>query len=261
MRLSLFACLLLLCVTAQAEEDYFDYYDRIDPENPAAFVVEDGELLWRAPAGPKQVSLERCDLGLGEGVVIGAYAQLPRYFEDAGRVMDLDARLIHCMVTLQGRSLEEIEASPYASVGEAATELEALAAWVAALSADHPLAPPQSHPAEQAALALGEALFYYRAGPHDFSCATCHRQSGKRIRLQTLANLTTAEGAAEAYTSWPAYRLSQGLVRSMGWRMRDCARQQRLPELQPGSEASVALQVFMAASASGAGMTSPTIKR
>ena len=38
---------------------------------------------------------------------------------------------------------------------------------------------------------LGEEIFYYRAGPHDFSCATCHEQSGMRIRLQALPDLTS----------------------------------------------------------------------
>ena len=55
-------------------------------------------------AGPNKVSLEQCDLGLGPGVVKGAYAQLPRYFADADRVMDLETRLVWCMVDAAGLS-------------------------------------------------------------------------------------------------------------------------------------------------------------
>jgi sulfur-oxidizing protein SoxA len=252
-----------LCVIqAVADDGVFDEYrDMLGDDNPAVFVVEEGADYWREPQGPEAVSLERCDLGLGPGVVAGAYAQLPRYFADAGRVMDLEARLAHCMTSLQGRSGEEIHRKPYSARGDMGTEMEALGAWIAEQSAGLPISPPQAHPAEREMYALGEQLFVYRAGPHDFSCATCHRQTGKRIRLQALPNLTTAAGAGEAYGSWPAYRISQGVVRTMGWRMRDCARQQRLPLLEMGSEASIALQTYLAVTATGAPMNAPGLKR
>jgi len=254
--------LSLLTTHALAAEGVFDEYrEMMGDDNPAVFVVEDGEYLWVEPQGPAEETLEACDLGLGEGVVEGAYAQLPRYFEDTGRVMDLEARLEHCMVTLQGRDAESIHRDPYSGRGDSGTEMEALSAWIADQSNGTSLAVPQAHPAEQAAYALGEQLFFYRAGPHDFSCATCHRQSDKRIRLQSLYNLTTSEGAGEAYSTWPAYRISQGLVRTMGWRMRDCARQQRLPELQMGSEASVALQTYLGVNGAGTALDVPGLKR
>lgn len=254
---------LALTVTqAFADDGVFDEYrEMMGDDNPAVFVVEDGEYLWVEPQGPNDETLEACDLGLGEGVVEGAYAQLPRFFEDTGRVMDLEARLEHCMVTLQGRDANDIHRKPYSGRGDSGTEIEALSAWIADQSSGVPLAVPQSHPAEQAAYALGEQIFFYRAGPHDFSCATCHRQSDKRIRLQSLYNLTTGKDAGEAYSTWPAYRISQGLVRTMGWRMRDCARQQRLPELQMGSEASVALQTYLGVNGAGVDMAAPGLKR
>ena len=252
----------LCALQALADDGVFDEYRAmLGDDNPAVFVVEEGADYWREPRGPKAVSLEQCDLGLGPGVVAGAYAQLPRYFGDAGRVMDLEARLEYCMVALQGRDREAIHRKPYSAAGDMGTEIEALAAWIAEQSTGRPIAPPQEHAAERDMYALGSALFYYRAGPHDFSCATCHRQTGKRIRLQMLPNLTTTEGAGEAYGSWPAYRISQGVVRSMGWRMRDCARQQRLPELKMGSEASIALQTYLAVNAASTAMNAPGLKR
>ena len=33
---------------------------------------------------------------------------------------------------------------------------------------------------------LGKRAFFFRGGPHDFSCASCHGEDGKRIRLQDL---------------------------------------------------------------------------
>jgi sulfur-oxidizing protein SoxA len=38
----------------------------------------------------------------------------------------------------------------------------------------------------------GEYLFYRRSGPLDFARVTCHGDSGKRVRLQDLPNMTRA---------------------------------------------------------------------
>ena len=243
---------------ASAQDDTFSQYrEMMGEDNPAIFVSEEGADYWSQPGGPRQVSLEQCDLGLGPGVVEGAYAGLPRYFDDAERVMDLEARLLHCMVQLQGRTWQDARAL----LTEEGTELEALVTYVAEQSQGEPLAVPQDNPAEIAAYLRGQDIFYRRMGPYDFSCASCHRQDNRRIRLQELPNITTAEGAGLAYSTWPAYRVSQGLVRTMGWRMQNCARQQRLPQLQPGSDASVALQVFIAVNAEKTEMAAPGMKR
>src|SRR5947209_19860731 len=75
---------------------------REDPwSNPGFLDVDRGEALWTMPAGPKNASFEQCDLGKGPGKVDGAFAELPRYFADAGRVMDLETRLLWCMEKLQ----------------------------------------------------------------------------------------------------------------------------------------------------------------
>jgi len=118
-----------------------------------------------------------------------------------------------------------------------------------------------SNPREQEAYRLGEKMFYFRGGTHDFACATCHGDEGKRIRLQDLPNLTTAQGAQKAYTTWPAYRVSQGELRSFQWRLNDCFRQQRFPELVYASDASIALTMFLAHNANGAAFDAPAIKR
>ena len=109
-----------------------------------------------------------------------------------------------------------------------------------------------THPKEKEAYGLGEKMFFYRGGPHDFACATCHGEDGKRIRLQDLPNLTNDEGAQKAYTTWPAYRVSQGELRTFQWRLNDCFRQQRFPELVFASDASIALTMFLARNANGA---------
>jgi L-cysteine S-thiosulfotransferase len=65
------------------------YRAALQDGNPAELWEARGEQLWKHKRGPKNASLERCDLGKGPGVVKGAYAELPRYFADADRVMDL----------------------------------------------------------------------------------------------------------------------------------------------------------------------------
>ncbi|HSG60002.1 MAG TPA: sulfur oxidation c-type cytochrome SoxA [Pseudomonadales bacterium] len=258
---ALCAMLLAPITVAQDDDVFAEYRAMMGDENPAIFTIEEGQELWETPMGPKNVSLEQCDLGLGPGVVEGALAQLPRYFEDAKAVQDVEARLLYCMETLQGRDVIELLDKPYSSIGEQGTELEALVAFVADRSMDAVVNLPQGHPAEQAMYKKGEEIFYYRAGPHDFSCATCHSQTDKRIRLQALPNLTTNEGAGFAFTTWPGYRISEGLLRTMGWRMQSCGRQQRLPQFQSGSEAVIALETFMGVNAKGAVMAAPGLKR
>jgi sulfur-oxidizing protein SoxA len=192
--------------------------------------------------------------------VTGAYAQLPRYFSDADRVMDLETRLVHCMVTLQGMSLADATKRPFGS-GTNRSDFEALAAWITAESRGTKMNVSISHPKEAQAYRLGEKMFYFRGGPHDFACATCHGESGKRIRLQDLPNLTEKAGAQLGYTTWPAYRVSQGELRTFQWRLYDCFRQQRFPELKFTSEASIALTTFLAYNANGAAFNAPAIKR
>ena len=50
-------------------------------------------------------------------------------------------------------------------------------------------------------------------------------------------------------------------MRSFQWRLLDCFRQQRFPELEFVSPASVALTMFLAKNANGAPFAAPSIKR
>ena len=63
-----------------------EYRAMLQDGNPADLFEAKGEDLWKQKRGPKNASLERCDLGKGPGVVKGAWAELPRYFSDTGRV-------------------------------------------------------------------------------------------------------------------------------------------------------------------------------
>ena len=250
------------CASAQVsvEEGIAQYREALQDGNPAELWEMRGQEMWKKPAGPKNASLERCDLGLGPGVVKGAYAQLPRYFADTGRVMDLETRLVYCRTRLQGLSQAEATANHFGGPGKK-SDNEALVAYVTSESRGIPMQVALDHPQEQEMYRLGKQMFFFRGGTHDFACATCHGEDDKRIRLQDLPNLTSVEGARKAYTTWPAYRVSQGELRTFQWRLNDCFRQQRFPELVFTSDASIALTMFLARNANGAAYDGPAIKR
>lgn len=247
-------------VFAQSASDQLAEYRRMLADgNPAELYEAEGEELWSKPAGPKQASLEKCNLGLGPGIVAGASAQLPRYFKDTDRVQDLESRLMTCMDTLQGIPQAEIVKGSFGK--GVRKDLEAIVAYVVTQSKGMKVNVPASHPKEKEMLALGEKIFYLQGGPMDFACASCHAVDGQRIRMQDLPNLTTAKGATEGWGSWPAYRVSSGTFWTMQQRLNDCYRQQRMPFPIYGSDATIALSVFMANTANGGTIQTPGLKR
>ena len=257
------AALSCACVAATAQDakkEIEKYQQMIADSSPVELFELAGEALWKKKQGAKNVSLETCDLGLGAGVLKGAYAHLPRYFADADRVMDLETRIVWCKVKLQGFSEADAKKNPFGGPDNKA-DMEALVAYVTSESRGVKMNVAGAHPKEREAYRLGEKMFYFRGGSHDFACATCHGVDNQRIRLQDLPNLTTKEGAQKAYTTWPAYRVSQGELRTFQWRLYDCFRQQRFPELEFASDASIALTMFLAQNANGAAFDAPAIKR
>lgn len=244
-----------------ATDDIEKYRQMLADGNPADLWEVRGEALWKEKRGPKMASLEQCDLGLGAGKVKGAYVGLPRYFADVGKVQDVEQRLLTCMTTLQGIPLAEARKQPFGKGESKRSTMEALVAYIAAESRGMKIAPGSTHAKEREAYEIGKKIFFHQGGPYDFSCATCHSTSNQRIRLQGLPNLTASADAQKAYATWPAYRVSQGEVRTMQHRLNDCFRQQRFPEPIYGSEAITALTMYLARQAVGGEFNAPALKR
>lgn len=258
-----FLLALAFCVPAPAQDakkEIQKYQQMIADGSPVELFEIGGEELWKKPQGPKKVSLEKCDLGQGAGVVKGAYARLPRYFKDADRVMDLESRLLYCMSTLQGRSTEEATKRVFGNQ-DTPSEMEYLSAYVAGQSRGEKMAPGTTHAKEKEAFALGEKLFFHRAGPWDFSCASCHGEENKRIRMQDLPVLSKPAAARPVVATWPAYRVSNSQFKTMQWRINDCYRQMRMPEPVFASEATIAVNLFLAATGKGEPYRGPGTKR
>jgi len=262
-RLTATTLAMAACMAAHAQKSASDgiaeYRKMLEDGNPAELFEAKGENLWKTPRGPKKATLQQCDLGLGPGVVKGAWVQMPRFFADTGRVQDLESRLLTCMETLQGFNAAEIAKTGF-DKGEQAT-LAALAAWISAESRGAKMALPQGHPEERRLYELGKRAFFFRGGPMDFSCASCHGVDNIRIRLQDLPNLTKNPGDGVGFAAWPAYRVSSGEMWSMQRRLNDCYRQQRFPYPGFASDVTVALGVYMGVNAKGAESIAPALKR
>src|SRR5262245_42706975 len=173
--------LLLAGTLVQAQKNTADgiaeYRKMLEDGNPADLFEAKGEALWKQKRGPKNATLEACDLGKGAGVVKGAFVELPRYFADTGKVQDLESRLVTCMQVLQGFDGAAIANTPFGR-GEQ-DNVTALATYVAAASRGLRFSLPQGHAEERRLYEVGKRVFYFRGGPYDFSCASCHGEDGK----------------------------------------------------------------------------------
>ncbi len=255
------ACLFVASSFAQktSVQSIEEYRAMLQDGNPADLYEAKGEGLWKQKRGPKNASLEQCDLGKGPGVFKGAFLELPRYFADTNKVQDMESRLLTCMETLQGIAAADVAKLPFGK-GEQ-NNVTALATWLASESKGGKFNLPQSHTQEKIFYEVGKRLFFQRGGPHDFSCASCHGKEGMRIRLQDLPNLTANPGDGVGFAAWPAYRVSNGQMWGMQQRLNDCYRQQRFPYPGFGSDATIALGVYLGVNSKGSVSVAPAIKR
>lgn len=216
---------------------------------PGELYVAQGEELFFQVRGPKGKSLADCDWGgEGESGLEGAYARMPRFFEDTGKVEDLDSRIRSCMTRVQGLRPEDVKRS----------EVAAIAAFVASRSNGYPVRVALDHPQMRAMYQAGEALWYRRAGQMDFSCAVCHDHNPRRrIRLQTLA--AVKEDAVASH--WPAYRFSNDQLWTMEDRIRGCYSQVRVDPPDFYSDTIIALEVYLSYQANGSLVDSPGFVR
>ena len=242
-----------------AADGIAEYRAMLQDGNPADLFEAKGEDLWKQKRGPKNATLEQCDLGLGAGKVKGAFVELPRFFADTGRVQDLESRLVSCMEMLQGFNAADIAKTPFGR-GEQ-NNVTALATWIATESRGMKFNLPQQHVQEKTMYEVGKRLFFARGGTHDFACSTCHGMDDKRIRLQDLPNLTRQPGAGNGFGAWPAYRVSNGQMWGMQLRLNDCYRQQRFPYPLFGSDVTIALGVYMGVNGKGGETIAPALKR
>jgi sulfur-oxidizing protein SoxA len=164
------------------------------------------------------------------------------------------------MITLQGFKYADLAKRPFSSANRTPDPVS-IVTYIAAQSKGMKIAVPQSHPKERETYEVGREIFFYRAGPWDFSCASCHGRDNLRIRTQPLPNFTKAEQAPRGFLGWPGYRMTGGVMHTLQWRLTDCFRQQRLPYLGYVSDTHAALLTYLGVNANGHEYKGPGIKR
>lgn len=258
----------------QGNDDWVTMQQRVNQSmpldsNPGVFFIDDGKDLFLKKGGPKNQNLSQCDFGLGPGVLKGAYAQLPRYFADTGKVQGLEGRLITCMETLQGYSPDEVREKflmpMYKTSGEedgTGSDMVRLATYVAAQSNGEPFNIPINQPQTKKSYELGQYLFFHRWGEMDLNCATCHGYNGRTVRGVPLANLLDTHTAGMIATAFPAYVIKDGTMRTQWWRNERCVMAMRLPWIETGSPLDTALTLFLRVQAmkSGEKINIPGVK-
>jgi sulfur-oxidizing protein SoxA len=230
-------------------------------DNPGELWIDQGKALFYEKRGPKSVSLEQCDFGLGPGKLEGATTRLPRYFRDTDKVQDLESRLLTCMVQLQGFKREDVMKRALSAPASGGSDVEALAMYITSRSNGMKMNVSLSHQKEYDMYKAGEYLFYRRSGQTDFGCVQCHGEANKRIRLQNLVHMIDKKQLQEVVSTWPAYRGAHSTVRTMQWRLYDCFWQMRLPELTYASDTSIALTTYLHHQGNGAVIKVPGFKR
>ena len=73
--------------------------------------------------------------------------------------------------------------------------------------------------------------------------------------------LSSPEAARQVVATWPAYRVSNSQFKTMQWRINDCYRQMRMPEPNFVSEATVAMNMYLATTGRGEPYRGPGTKR
>ena len=252
---------LAVSVPAQTTDPLAVGRQMLAEDNPGELWIEKGKTLFYEKRGPKGVSLEQCDFGMGPGKLEGASTQLPRYFPDTDKVQDLESRLVSCMVQLQGFKREDVIRRAISPGGSSGSDMEALALYITSRSNGMKMNVSLNHQKEREMYKAGEYLFFRRSGQTDFGCVQCHGDANKRIRLQDLIHMTSKQGVQEVVSTWPAYRGAHYVVRTMQWRLYDCFWQMRLPELAYASDVSIALTTYLHYQGNGAVTRVPGFKR
>ncbi|MCW5603531.1 MAG: hypothetical protein KIT18_03150 [Burkholderiales bacterium] len=136
-RFSLTACAVLCLTLASpvlAQGDLSVGRKMLMEDNPGELWIDQGKELFYQKRGPKNVSLEQCDFGLGPGRLEGAAARLPRYFADTDRVEDLESRLLTCMTRLQGFDRNALIKGAISAPASRGSDIEALALYITSRS-------------------------------------------------------------------------------------------------------------------------------
>ena len=235
--------------------------------HPGDAYVDEGREMFHKP-GPNGKSCATCH-GQDGAKLEGAYAKMPRYYDDIGKVADIDLRIWSCMTKYMGYDPKDKKLKKQFNKWSGPYRVP-LASYVASLSNGQKINVQLKHPEEKRLYELGEKLWFMRVGARDFSCGICHTVlAGKRIRLQGLPDPVKAK----VYTHWPAYRFGSDKMWTMEDRVRSCfkayflylnkwdEKKDWVKKPPPMSEWVIALELYMKKAANGGVVEVPGLLR
>lgn len=211
-----------------------------DTSNPGMLWVVQGATLWEQKAGASDLSCAGCHGAAAS--MRGVAARYPALDPASGKPIDLTGRINQCRRERQG-------GTPLARESD---ELLALTTFVAHQSRGMAISPP-SEPRLDAYRETGRELFTTRMGQLDLSCASCHDDNWN----QRLAGSAVTQAHP---TGYPLYRLEWQGIGSLQRRMRNCMIGVRAEPFAAGSDAFIALELYLMQRAAGMAMETPGIR-
>jgi sulfur-oxidizing protein SoxA len=221
--------------SAPARPAVFSGYQVADPStraiqdddfaNPAFLWIESARQDWQQPVGKAQKSCADCH-GAVESLR-GAATHYPTTDATSGQFFNLEGRINDCR--------RRMGAEAYAYESDALLGLTAL---VRLQSRGLPMA-VEITGANAGWFAAGQAYYEQPRGQLDLSCADCHRDNvGQMLRSEVLS-----QGQSNGF---PTYRLKWQSLGSLHRRFRGCNENIRAEPLAAGSDAYLALELYLA---------------
>ncbi len=168
----------------------------------------------------------------------GAATSYPKYYEPAGKVVNLDMMINYC---LENRLKEKPN-----TLGKPASNQ--LTLYVKSLSNGMPInVDVESHPEVKKMFELGKKLYWKKIGQLNMACADCHvKYPGHMLR----GNGPLNDGTKPA-SYYPKYRTKSNKLFTLQNRFVGCNRQIRAETLKVGDPAYLALELYLTWKANG----------
>ncbi|MRU17001.1 sulfur oxidation c-type cytochrome SoxA [Roseovarius sp. A21] len=211
-----------------------------DFDNPGMIFVDAGMDQWNAVEGSEGKSCATCHEGPES--MTGVRAVYPKWDEEAGEVQTLAMQINDCRENNMG-------AEPYKYTGGQMANMEAL---ISVQSRGMPVNVAIDGPAKET-WEKGKELYYTRTGQLELSCANCHEDNyGNMIRADHLS-----QGQINGF---PTYRLKNAKLNTVHARFKGCVRDTRAETYKPGSDAFVALELYVASRGNGLSVEGPSVR-
>lgn len=213
-----------------------------DFQNPAFLWLERGADIWETVAGEAGKACVACHGDATDGMA-GVATRYPIYFEDWGKLMNMEQRINWCRET-------QMQAEPFPWESE---DLLGITAFVKHQSKGMPVNVSIDGPV-QPFWEKGKAFYEQRRGQLDLACTHCHvDHEGTLIRAEILS-----QGQSNGF---PTYRLKWQTLGSLHRRFRGCNRNIRSEPYPYGADEYVNLELYVAWRGNGLPVESPSVRK